>query len=135
MAAPVIAHAASEVGKTKWGQVAIGVAVIGGTVVAAIVTIKILQTLQIIDTREERRARRQAGKLAGMEAFEPQYYTKRPTKVSISPTQAQMFAKNIYSAKGWFNGNEEKLFGAFRSIGSKWNLSYVAAVFQQMYNI
>jgi hypothetical protein len=133
MAAPVIAKAAETASKTKWGQVAIGVAVIGGTVVAALVTVRFLQLIQVIDTKEERKAARAAKQLKEDKAINPIFWKKNPQRLTISKSRAIYLAKELHRSMEGLGTSEDVLFGAVKAAGSDYNMSYVSDAFQTMY--
>ena len=71
------------------------------------------------------------------DAFNPKFFqivAKEQQKGNpMDPKIAIQFAKDIHSAFGFWNDNEEKITGALKSIGSKFKLSFVAFWYYKEY--
>jgi hypothetical protein len=93
----------------------------------------ILQTLQIVDTKEEKKGKKDEAKLSRTQVLSPQLYRNNRDKVSISSAKAYSSANNVYEGRGTFWDDEDLAVGAITSSGSKVNISYIADAFNQMY--
>jgi hypothetical protein len=131
--------------------------VLGAVVVAGglltFVTIKVLEALQLKDTREEKRDARRAAKLYAEKAFDPAWAYNHPSKVTISTQEASVLAHTIYQASGWkqadedvgsdlgflvgwmYDDDEDAARGAVRQARTSYNLSKVADVFFKKYKV
>lgn len=64
--------------------------------------------------------------------WSPDYY-KRKGGLLLKKTPTESLAKSIWNAKGFFNDNEEQVYGALRQLPSKAALSFLSDVFFQLY--
>ena len=93
----------------------------------------ILQTAQIIDTKEEKKGKKDEAKLSKSQVLSPQLYRDNREQVSIGSAKAYSSANNIYEGRGTFYDDEDLAVGSITSAGSKVNISYIADAFNQMY--
>lgn len=93
----------------------------------------ILETLQIIDTKEEKKGKKDAARLSRKQVLSSSLYKKNRGKITISSGQAHEKALNIYNAKGYTWDDETKAVGSITSTGSLVNISYVAYTFYKIY--
>jgi hypothetical protein len=127
MSAALAATAASNLSKSKYAPVVIGVLVVGGVLASYFFVIKpILEGLGIKDTKYDKR-------LWQLNGFDPNYYKTNYSKVTISTAMAGKLATDIWMSYGLINDDEEKLIGAVQSAGSNYNLSKVADVFNKQF--
>lgn len=128
--------------------------ILGGVVIGGIlltyVTIKVMEALQLKDTREEKKAGRKAGRLTNEEAFDPVHSRNNPSKVTITQQRAEQLAKNIFESSGYvtaskygqpswlgwmYDDKEDEARGAIRDAGTTYNLSKVADVMYKKYKV
>jgi len=140
------AKAIESASKSKATPWIIGGVMILGVGLSIFVVVKVLQTLQIIDTGEEKKDKRKSGRLTTDEAFDPIHSKNKPSNVTISSSQASKLAKDIMLSSGYYtevlgkvistysNDDEAKLFGAIKSAGTTYNLSKVADVMYKKYD-
>jgi hypothetical protein len=97
-----------------------------------------LQKLGITKSEKEEEQEKTVEKLGQMNYWKPSYYKdlqkKHPRKVALSnPNTVEAYSKLFYDASGVFNDDEEKVFGALRSMKYASQLSQVSERFFQMY--
>lgn len=131
----------------------LGGIVVGGVVITY-VTIKILEALQLKDTREEKIMGKKASGLYNEQAFDPAWSYNHPSKVTISQQEAEVLANTIYNASGYvkankdkgnlgfgdylgwmYNDDEDAARGAVRQARTSYNLSKVADIFFKKYKV
>jgi hypothetical protein len=93
----------------------------------------ILQTFQIIDTKEEKKGKKGEAKLTRKQVLSSSLYKKNKDKITISSAKAHTNAKEVYNSRGTWKDDEERAVGALTSAGSLVNLSYIAYTFQKLY--
>lgn len=131
-----------------------GSIVVGGILVTYIV-IKVLEGLQLKDTRQEKKESRKTLKLTSEQAFDPTHAYNKPSKVTITQLKAEGLAQTIYNASGYvkakspsedtfgvgqwlgwaYDDDEEAVRGAIRQAGTSYNLSKVAQIFYNKYKV
>ena len=146
---PAGAVVATKVAENKaTPYIILGVVVIGGGL-TIYVTMKVLEALQLKDTREEKIASRRAGKLIAEKAFDPAHAYNHPSRVTISTKDAEILAHTIYKSSGYtqaedgwtgwdwlgwaYDDDEDAARGAVRQAKTTYNLSKVADVFFKKY--
>jgi hypothetical protein len=67
--------------------------------------------------------------------FDPIYYEERKKIYTVLSLEDKgiSYAKKIYNAKGFFNDDEDTVYGVFRSLQSKTQVSLVAKAFFSLY--
>ena len=93
----------------------------------------ILQTLQIIDTKEERKGKKDKNKLSQKAFLTSTFFKDNRDKVTITSGQAHEKALNVYNAKGNLWDDESKAVGSITNAGSLVNVSYIASIFNDVY--
>lgn len=136
---PVQYAVAQKALSNKYTPIIVGVLVVGGALASYFFIIKpILEGLGIKDTKFDK-------KLGQLDGFNPDFYKKNISKVTISTAQANKIAQDVYDSWGFASANlcltcvygddnEEKLHGAIQSAGSNYNLSKVSETFQKKFN-
>jgi hypothetical protein len=120
------------------------VAVVGAVVIVFLAYDKVirpyLEALQVLDTKEEKEADEVRKKTENQsiqnDYWNPSYYQNRPVGMAakiLTTAYADALAKTIYSATGFFNDNEEKIYGAFRALQYKTQVSFLATRFFALY--
>lgn len=70
--------------------------------------------------------------------WNPNFWRSKPPNVNytnpITLAQAETLSRSIYNAFSWYNDNEEQAIAVFKSLPSQAAASFLAHVFQQMYN-
>lgn len=93
----------------------------------------ILEVLQIKDTKEEKKGKKDFSKLSRKQVLSPQLYRENRDKVTIGSGKAYESAKNVYEGRGTFYDDEDMAVGSITGSGSKVNISYIADAFQTLY--
>lgn len=70
-------------------------------------------------------------RLMNLNAFNPNLANK--TNTSITHDRAKELAEIIYDGFGFFNDDEEAVYGAIKSAGSVYNMSLVSRMYQAKY--
>lgn len=98
----------------------------------------ILNVIGLTEDKEGREANRDKENIAKAQVLSPILYEQNKNRVSISSAKANTSASNIWNAKwggiGGLYDLEDRAVGAITSAGSLVNVSYIASVFQKMYN-
>lgn len=104
---------------------------VGGAIFAGY---KLLQKLGLIKTASEAAASNAASVLQTANFFAQDYYkTGGAGTLILTNAAADFLAKSVYDSKGYFNDDEDKLFGVFKSLKTKSQVSYLADIFYQKY--
>jgi hypothetical protein len=97
----------------------------------------ILQTLQIIDTKEERKGKKDEKRLSRKAVLTPSLYMKNMDFLTISSGRASQLASNVFNGKWggcWGTCDDEaKGVGGIIGAGTLVNISYVADIFNKSY--
>lgn len=107
----------------------------GGLILLYIAGNKLFQKLGIVKDKEALEADAANAQLESENYFDPAYYEERKklyTVLSLSDGGVA-YAKKIYNAKGYFNDDEDTVYGVFRSLQSKTQVSLVAKAFFGLY--
>ena len=64
--------------------------------------------------------------------FSPNYWKKKNTNL-LTTTSARALAKQLYDASGIFNDNEEAVYGVFRQLSYKTQVSWLSYIFYKQY--
>lgn len=128
---------ADNLSRNKYAPIVVGVLVVGGVLASYFFVIKpILEGVGIKETKYDKA-------LPKMKGFDPNFYKSNLSKVTISTSQAQKIAGDIFMSSGWatsslfgfsfipLNDDEERLHNAISRAGSEYNLSKVADLFQK----
>ena len=65
--------------------------------------------------------------------FSPNYWKKKKNAKILTTNSARALASNIYNAAGYFNDNEEAVYGVFRQLTYKTQLSWLSYIFYKQY--
>ena len=137
-------------GRSKAMPYVIAGGIVVGGVLLTYVVIKVMEALQLKDTREEKIEGRKAGKLTRENAFDPAWSRNHPSKVTISQVEAEGLAKSIYEASGYvrakmnydpswmgwaYDEKEDIAKGAVRQARTSYNLSKVADVMYRKHKV
>lgn len=107
----------------------------GGLLLLYVAGKKIFQKLGIVETSADVAASQATAQLDKENYFDPAYYEERHklyTVLSLAD-QGEAYAKKLYNAKGIFNDNEADVYGVFRALQSKTQVSLVARAFFRLY--
>lgn len=107
----------------------------GGLVLLYVAGKKILQKLGVVETSADVAASQANAQLDKENYFDPAYYEERKklyTVLSLADA-GQSYAKKLYNAKGIFNDNEADVYGVFRALQSKTQVSLIAKAFFGLY--
>lgn len=125
---------AKEVGKDVAGKAVAWAAGIGA--VYFLIIRPVLQSVGVIKTKEEKQQEKQEQEYAtgSNSPFNPAYYKQAGSgALLVTKAVALQLAKELYDAHGFFNDDEEQVYGALRQLKAKTQLSWVADVFYQQY--
>ena len=95
----------------------------------------LLQFLQIKDTREEKKGKKDATKLSNKQVLSPTLYRENRDRVTLGSASAYDGARQVYEGRGTFIDDEDMAVGSITSAGSKVNISYIADAFDQLYGM
>lgn len=99
--------------------------------IAAVVGIPLFKLTGILPGRNEGNA----NAVVNANYFDPKWYKKGGSGTYLlNSTSATLLAKNIYDSKGYFNDDEDKLYGVFKSLKTKSQVSYLAEFFYKKYS-
>lgn len=124
---------AKEVGLAVAPKIAVwGVGIIAGYI---LVVRPILRATGVIKSSEEKQQDKQEENFSVSpdSPFNPNYYKSKPGALLVTKAIAQQIAEKIHDAGGWFNDNEEQVYGALRQLKAKTQLSWVADNFYTLY--
>lgn len=110
--------------------------IIGGLILVYVAGDKIFKKLGLSKTEEDKANESLIAKMEIENYFDPAYYDERHKKYTLTvltPESYNNLAKNIYNAKGYFNDDEEAVYGAFRAISAKVQISQLARTFYNTY--
>ena len=118
----------------KYTPIVAGVLVVGGVIALYFIGKSLLSATGAIESKFDEELPKKNG-------FNPEYYKKNISKVTISSAKARDLAGKIYMSSGWArtylgvpsSDDEEMLQGAIQSAGSEYNLSKVSDIFQIQY--
>jgi hypothetical protein len=116
----------------------------GGFLGYKFLLVPLLESLNLMDTKEEREAEQTtseygggSGKPIDQNPWSPKYITYVLTQLRTGQSAALLtvaglnkYAKQIYDAKTWYNDDEEAVYGALRQLSSNTQLSQLAGHFQ-----
>ena len=66
--------------------------------------------------------------------FSPSYYKGRSGALLITRATAQKLADEIADSYGWFDDDEERIYGALRQLKAKTQLSFLSEVYYQRHH-
>jgi hypothetical protein len=132
MAAQVVAASAAKgVAESKTGGLIIGLTVLGVAAFGYFVIYRGIVRPQLCrfnvmncETKEQKLAR----KIARFEGFQISFFD--PTKITVDAMTAKTLADQVQKAWGFFNDNEEQLYGALKRVSTKRNLAAVSYEYQ-----
>lgn len=89
------------------------------------------------DERDQEKTQRQTENLAiSKDYWNPSFFRKPPSgfqSLILTQAWADGLAAQIWNSAGWFNDDEEKIFGAFRQLDYRTQVSFLAARFFERY--
>jgi hypothetical protein len=96
---------------------------------------KIFQKLGIVKSAEDILASQATTQLDKENYFDPAYYEDRKKIYTVLSLEDKgvSYAKKLYNAKGIFNDNEADVYGVFRALQSKTQVSLIAKAFFGLY--
>ena len=65
--------------------------------------------------------------------FSPNYWKNKKNAKVLTTSSARALAKNLYDASGVFNDNEEAVYGVFRQLNYKTQVSWLSYIFYKQY--
>lgn len=110
--------------------------IIGGLLLVYIAGNKIFEKIGLTKTPEDKANESLLAKMETENYFDPAYYDERHKKYTLTvltPESYNNLARNIYNAKGYFNDDEDAVYGAFRAMGAKVQVSQLARTFYNTY--
>lgn len=143
MAAPAAAAAVSAIkGADNKKLIIMGsIVILGGVLIYFGVVNPLLRFLQIKDSKEEKKGKKDFEKLSKKQALSPKFYTDNRDKVTISSAAAAKAANKIY--KGKWGGccfmdlctcdDEDSAIAGIKMSGTGVNLSYISKTFNDIY--
>lgn len=100
----------------------------------------LLQSLNLMDTREEKDAAKLQSQTENAEVskdyWNPNYLKQAGTGYNVylmTEENMRTYAKRIYDAKGTFNDDEESIFAVFRLMKYKTQIAFLAFWFNKLY--
>lgn len=109
---------------------------IGGLGIGAYVFIikPLLETLGLKDSSEDKAYAKEKIKL-DKTAFDPKFINNAPKGSGMfNAATGKALAQKLYDAKGFFNDNEDKVFGVFKQCKAKSDVSTIAYYFNSLYS-
>lgn len=114
---------------------------IGGGLLVGFILLKyanlskgIFQKIGLLDTQEEKDVKDYKTTQDYRKAFEPSYYKSAPAAMKqLSQAQLSALAKTIRGAFGFFNDNEEQIYGALRQVPTKADMSRLSEAYFNLY--
>lgn len=96
---------------------------------------KIFQKLGIVETAADVQAAQASAQVEKENYFDPAYYEDRKKIYTVLSLEDKgvSYAKKLYNAKGVFNDNEADVYGVFRALQSKTQVSLIAKAFFGLY--
>ena len=107
----------------------------GGLLLLYVAGKKVFQKLGIVETAADVQAAQASAQVDKENYFDPAYYDERHkiyTVLSLAD-QGEAYAKKLYNAKGIFNDNEADVYGVFRALQAKTQVSLIARAFFRLY--
>lgn len=100
---------------------------------------KLLEILQITDTKEEKKTTADATALEKSNYWNPAFATdtekgKYKTVQLLTSATGNSLAEKIYNSKGVFNDDEDAIFGVFNSLNYQSQVSSLAGWFYKKYS-
>jgi len=101
----------------------------------------LLQKVGVFKSAETDAAEKGLGTVGdSLTALDPQtFFKKYPLKKTDKPNFAKInfdvFARGVKNAKGFFNDNEDALFGIFRDLPTQKSVAFLAMYFNSVYKI
>lgn len=101
---------------------------------------KIFQKVGLTKTKEEEKKEKEQQQnyeaQLTQQYFDPDYFKERHKKYyckSLTTEGAKGYATILYNAKGYFNDDEEAVYGVFKQLSAKTQVSVLSDIFYQMY--
>jgi hypothetical protein len=107
----------------------------GGLLLLYVAGKKVFQKLGIVETSADVQAAQASAQVDKENYFDPVYYDERHkiyTVLSLAD-QGEAYAKKLYNAKGIFNDNEADVYGVFRALQAKTQVSLISKAFFRLY--
>lgn len=92
----------------------------------------LLESLNLKESSEDRESKKSEDK-AALSVFNPNYYKANLPCTIITTSSADLLSKRIYDAMGFFNDDEAAVFGVFRQLKSKCQVSFLSERFYLIY--
>jgi hypothetical protein len=102
-----------------------------GTLAYFLLARPILTKLNIIDSRDDKKAKKFLEKAHQDGFFKPTYYKQNESKITLTTTNAKLIAKYINDSWGLFNDDEEAVYANMMFIKTKEDLSFVSYWYSQ----
>lgn len=95
----------------------------------------LLKAVGLFKSKEEKAQEQLAQQNATSTAspFNPNYYKGKPGAALLTRAAATSLADSLYSGLGFFNDKEATIYGVFRQLKAKTQVSFLADVFFQKY--
>jgi hypothetical protein len=109
----------------------------GGLLLLYVAGKKVFQKLGIVETAADVQAAQASAQVESENYFDPTYYKDKIKiygEVMSLSDKGVYYAKKLYNAKGLFNDDEDTVFGVFRALNYKTQVSVVADAFFKLYN-
>jgi len=109
----------------------------GGLVLLYVAGNKIFQKLGIVKDQEDMAAEAANAQVESENYFDPLYHKEKLRvygEIKTLSDKGVYYAKKLYDAKGVFNDDEDTVYGVFRALNYKTQVSVVADAFFKLYN-
>jgi len=100
----------------------------------------LLETFNLKDSKSEREAAETQKKVEQLDVskdyWNPNFYSKPPSgydALILTSATVDNLAATIWNAAGWFNDDEEAIYGAFRALKYRTQVSFLARRFYERY--
>jgi hypothetical protein len=110
--------------------------VIGVLIVVFVAGRKILQTLGIVETAEDKEEKRQLNEIKNYDFWNFETYLENaPDGFQIyNAAYTDTLVERLWDATGWFNDSESEIYGVFRSLPTKTSMAFLAKRFYTVKN-
>jgi len=95
---------------------------------------KFLQKIGLVKTNKEVTDENNVNNLIVNNAFDRTFWKQGgPGTLILTAISADYLVKSVYDSKGWFNDDEDKLYGVFKGLKTKSQVSYLSDIFWNKY--
>lgn len=90
------------------------------------------ETLNLVDTQEEKDGKEHIKNSINKNYWQPYYYQQFPNSVRLTTTEANRLANQLFHANGFFSYREQNAFSVIGQLRSKAQLSQIAEAFTRV---